>query len=173
MRQLAVKMPVLLLCVVSLAGSSYGGQEAQLVAAGLKLELRLSRETYNLGESIEILVSLENRGQDFHTIYPFFEPETGQNLDTLGYLSEIVFTIRDEEGKKLAYTGDWSCAKAMLPDITQFYLLPPDFFVGRRLSLNIGAFAYDFKKPGTYRVRAVFSTSARTWLAERAKKREI
>lgn len=148
--------------------------DRQGIASQNGLELRLNFTPPTGGEQGNVVVSVKvvNLGPARISILPFWFPEGVSHLLGDYPLSELTFDIRLKgDSSRQPHAGEdkarYEHIYVARPTPLDVALLPiAGSFFGRNVSLTKGSFGYKIK-PGTYIIRAVYRSRAKSWFQKR------
>lgn len=132
----------------------------------LVLSLQASKETFQIGDSIDLKVSVTNNDKGYWALRPRFYPERA--LPAWYPPSELKFEIWNEYGVVMEQVGiEQPQTLIARPSICQFMLLLPDYALSRIVSVNEGLFAYRIPpERRKYSARAIFTVIAHQFARE-------
>jgi len=167
MRQLTLRALMLAIWVaLAVAPSSAFGASSHDTERTLRLLTTAESHCVPLGQPVTLAITLENAGDQYVVLYPFFSPPSSESSNA-SYSLNLEFEIVGPTGEPVGKLDSSASAKIKHPAPTDFLVIPPRYFWGVTLSLTEGLYSFDMTEPGTYEVRAHISSHARQWIRER------
>lgn len=115
----------------------------------------------------DLFVSLHNCGGSYLLIYPYLQIDLPSSKSSWAW-GGLRLEVTDSNGISVPPEAERSEEfRIRLPQPEDMLILPPGFFFGVEVSLRSGRFAYKLSKPGAYHVRAIYTSTARSWFLQR------
>ncbi|MEM7819968.1 MAG: hypothetical protein QXD48_04040 [Candidatus Aenigmatarchaeota archaeon] len=128
------------------------------------------KKSFKINEEIIIKLTLINCGDKAVYLFPHFSPEVFYAYE--GCFPVIKFNIVSSKNKKLnyQYKGNICQYKYKLPGLKDFFPLLKDYFYGCKISINKNEYEYGPFEEGKYKIKAVYSSKARSCNMKRYEK---
>ena len=141
-------------------GFSFAGTETE---HRLSISIASTKASFLMGEAVFVVLTIRNESNSTIALYPSFSPELDNSFPDTVLLFEIarsdgVIVHRDSDTRGIHRRKQVSRS--------DFREISPGWFFGGPIYINRPPFAYDFLKPGIYRIRARANFTARDWLRE-------
>lgn len=135
----------------------------------LCIKIEPLKKSYNIKEDIIIRVTIINCGKKILYILPYIDPESFYIYE--GCFSVLKFDIKSSSNKKIQYKYNSNIYhKYKLPSLEDFFPFAVNYFYGAKIVINKGIYEYGPFEEGKYKIKAVYSSKARSCNMKRYEK---
>jgi hypothetical protein len=148
------------LMIAGIATNSSGLAETE---NRLSVSIASTKTGFSMKEAVFVVLTIRNESNSTVAVYPSFSPELDSSFpDTV-----LLFEIVTSDGTVVQRSDDTrDILRRKQVSRSDFREISPSWFFGGPIYINRPPFAYNFLKPGIYRIRAQALFTARDWLRE-------